>query len=98
MQLADFLKWIMAAGSGIIAYWMMENIGVLKALAPEWKRYAALAIAGALAVLGFLASVGIGYDPVPDGWKAWIETVFAVIAVAIGLSQAIHGRLRLSKR
>lgn len=96
ITLADFLKWVLAGGAGAVAYFLMERVPVLMRLEAEWKRYAALAISAGLACLGFLASVAMGYELQPVDVQAWIESLFAVVAVAVGLSQIIHARLRLS--
>ena len=96
MELQDLLIWILSGGgAGIIAYWLMENLAFLVQLPSQHKRYASLVIASGLAVLGYLASVGMGYQPMPETVKAWIEVLFSVIGVAIGLSQFIHGARKM---
>ena len=99
MTLQDFLVWIISGGGvGIIAYWLMERIGERANLSAEWKRYLSLLLAALVAVAAYGGSVAIGYEPQPETVAAWIEGVFAVIAVAVGLSQAIHGFTRLRKK
>lgn len=98
ISLQDVLQWVISGGAGVIAYWLMENISYLKNLAPEAKRYVALAIAIALAVLGYFAQVAMGYQVAPQDARGWIEALFAVAGVAGGLSQIVHARLQLSKR
>jgi len=97
MNLADFLTWLVGGGgAAIVAYWLMEHLP-LENLSSELRRYVSLAIAALVACAAFGISVALGYSETPAGWQAWIEALFAIIAVAIGGSQAIHGRLKLSK-
>ena len=96
VQLGEFLTWIIGGGgAGILAFWLMENVKGLCDLGAEYKRYASLLLAGLLAAGAFGASVGLGYAVNPSDWQGWLESVFAVVAVAVGLSQVVHGRLRL---
>jgi hypothetical protein len=96
MELGDFLTWIVGGGgAGLIAFWLMDHVKALRDLGAEYKRYASLILAGLLAAGAFGASVGIGYVPNPGTIQGWIEGTFSVVAVAVGLSQVVHGRLRL---
>lgn len=96
--LMEVLKWLISGGSGAVAYWLMEKVKALAALEPEPKRYVSLAISGAVAVLAFLAQVGMGYQAAPLDARAWIETLFAVVGVAMGIGQILHGALKLRNR
>jgi hypothetical protein len=99
MTLQEFLIWIISGGgSGVIAYWLLERIGERVNIDAEIKRYLSLVLAGLVALGAYMAGIGIGYEPQPDTARAWVEAIFSVIAVAIGLSQAIHGALRLRNR
>ena len=92
MELSELLIWVLGrGGAGIATYWLMEHLAFLVMLAPQKKRFVSYAIAGVLATLAFLASVGMGYQPDPGTTRAWIEALSSVIGVAIGLSQLIHG-------
>lgn len=98
MEMQEMLVWVMGGGgAGIVAYWLMGHIAFLMQLAPEWKRYASLALAACLAMLAYAAAVGLGYEAQPESSQAWLEALFSVAAVAIGLSQAIHGRVKLRR-
>lgn len=91
MELSELFFWILdRGGAGIATYWLMEHVAFLIALAPQYKRYVSYMIAGVLATLAFLASVGMGYQPEPETTRMWIEALASVIGVAIGLSQLIH--------
>lgn len=99
MSLQEFLVWIISGGgAGVVAYWIMEMIAKNVSIGSELKRYLSLVVAGLLAAGAYMASVFIGYEPKPEDVMAWIEAIFAVIALALGLSQIIHGRLKLGKR
>jgi len=96
MSLAEILTWILSGGgAGVVSYWLMDHLAFLVMLAPQYKRYVSLALAGGLAVLGYLAAVGMGYQIAPVMVKGWIEALFSVVGVAIGLSQLIHGVKKL---
>lgn len=96
MELNDFLTWILSSGgAGVVSYWLMERLSFLIQLPSRSKRNVSLALAGGLAVLGYLAAVGMGYQVEPVATKGWIEALFSVIGIAIGLSQIIHGARKL---
>jgi TRAP-type C4-dicarboxylate transport system permease small subunit len=93
MELKEFFVWLVSGGgAGLVAYWLIGVIPWLEDMAPEPKRYVALALTGLLAAGAFAVTVVLGYQSVPGTWLAWVEQIFSVIAVAIGLSQAIHAR------
>ena len=97
MELRELLAWLIGGGgAGVVAYWIVN--AWFANLNPEPKRYAAMALTGVLAALAFFVTVQIGYAPRPETWLAWVEQVFSVIAVALGLNQVIHARVSLSKK
>jgi len=99
MGLNELLTWVLSGGgAGVVSYWLMEHLAFLVMLAPQYKRYASLALAGGLAVLGYLAAVGMGYQVAPVEAKGWIEALFSVVGVAIGLGQLIHGAKQMKPR
>lgn len=94
-NLLGFLTWVLTPGAGILTYWLMENVPVLAALEAKLKRFVAFGLSALIAVLAFLAMVGMGYQPAPADARAWIEALFSVAAVAAGLSQVLHGLIKL---
>lgn len=98
MQLEGLFKWVLSGGAGVIAYALMEEIPFLATLQSKAKRYAALGIASALACLGFGAMVLFGYEAAPIDAQSWVEALFSAIAVAVGLSQIIHGERQLNDK
>lgn len=99
MTLRDFFMWILSGGgAGVIAYALMEQLGRHTNISAEMKRYLSLLLAALVAVLAYSSRVWIGYEPRPETVKAWIEALFAVIAIAIPTSQAIHGFVALRVR
>ena len=99
VELNDLLTWILSGGgAGVVSYWLMERLAFLVALPAQYKRYVSLAIAGGLAVLGYLAAVGMSYQAEPETTRAWIEALSSVIGVAIGLSQLIHGARQMKPK
>ena len=96
MELSEFLTWLVnGGGAGIVAYWLMDNLEFLRGLSSEWKRYASLGLAAGLAMLAFAAGVWLGYVDAPAGAQGWLEALFSVAALALGISQAWHGRAKL---
>ncbi len=96
MELSEFLLWLVSGGgAGIVAYWLMERIGKNIA-SSEIKRYLSLALAAGLAMLAYYGQTFLGYVATPETAQAWLEALFSVAAVAIGLSQAVHGRIKLA--
>ena len=97
--LEQFLVWIVGGGGcATLTYLLMENVAELAELQPKLKRFASLMLAVALSILAFGAAVGLSYYPSPDGWQGWLESLFAVSAmafVAIGGSQGLHGKNKL---
>ena len=89
--LKEFLSWVLTVGSGVAAYALINNVKELAALEPVAKRRAAVLLSGAFALLAWLGMVGAGYTATPATALAWIESVFAVVAIPFGVSQLIHG-------
>ena len=100
MELKDFLFWLTAGGgAGIVGYWVMDQVAKYRpGLSSEFKRYLSLALAAGLAMLAHYVLVVMAYAPSPESVQAWVEALFSVAAVAVGLSQAIHGRVDLRDR
>jgi hypothetical protein len=97
--LAVALSWLFSGpGAGIAAYFLMEKIPFLISLSAELKRYVSLFLAAMIAMGAFAIAVSLGYQPLPIGWKGWLEALFAVAGVAIGIGQVIHGRAKLKDR
>ena len=97
MTLQEALQWIVGAGAGIIAYAAM-GLSFLDNLKPDIKRYVSLALAAAIASGAFYLQVALNYQSEPETTQAWIEALFSVVAVAIGLSQVIHGARVLARK
>ena len=95
-QLYQVLQWFVAGGgAGVVSYWLMENVSQLKALASEYKRYASVALSAILAMAAYALAVGLNYQASPGDLQGWLEALFAAASVAVGLSQVIHGRVKL---
>lgn len=102
MELQEFLVWLISGGgAGIIGYALVGPIQKLwekltrVAIHGKVKRYLSLALAGAVASSAYYCATVLSYVPSPVGAQAWLEALFSVVAVAIGLSQAIHGARKL---
>ena len=98
MELKDFLLWLTTIGAGTISYELMEHVAWLAARPSDHKRWWAYGIAAIIAMLGFLAAVGLGYRVAPVGGTAWVESLFTVATTAFGLGQLIHGAAVLRAR
>jgi hypothetical protein len=101
MNLAELLSWVLSGGgAGVASYFLWNELeGTFPDYMGRWskkaKRYATLGMASVLAILAYLVVVAMGYEPTPEDVKGWVESVFSVIAVSIGLSQMIHGMRHL---
>ncbi len=99
-NLKELLAWVAGGpGAGVLAYWLLEHVGALKALAPEAKRYVAFALSGGLAALAWYLSVVCGFVPAPEPTVVgWLDALVGVILLAVTTNQVTHARLVLAKR
>ena len=95
--LKQILFYLIGPGAGVVTFWLMDRYAP-DGWTSEIKRYVALALAAVLAMGAYAASVGLTYLPQPETVQSWIEALFAVAGVSIGLSQGIHGFARLRNR
>ena len=95
MELKAFLPWLSTVGAALIAYWLIGEVPRLVRLGPKAKRRLAYTLSAIVAILAYLAQMGMHYVPVPVSARAWIEVLFAVGTGAFGLSQLIHGERQL---
>ena len=96
MELSELLSWVISGGgAAVVAYFLIERVAALKALAPEAKRYVAIALSAVLAVGAWFCAAAMGYAAWPVGANAWIEQLFLIATSAFTLSQIIHGAARL---
>jgi hypothetical protein len=92
VDLKSFLVWLISpVGAGVLAYLLIDNVPRLCALEAKLKRWVAAGISAGIAILGFLATVGLGYQAAPVGGVPWLEAVFAVATGAFSLATIIHG-------
>jgi len=95
-QLYQMLQWFVAGGgAGVVSYWLMERVPQLANLAAEYKRYASVALSAVLAMVAYSLAVALNYQASPGDLQGWLEALFAAASVAVGLSQVIHGRVKL---
>ena len=97
-ELADILLWVTTAGAGVLAYYLMEEVEALKALAPKVKRFASFGLTGAIALAAWGAQLVMAYVTAPVGWRGWVEAVVAIVAAAIVVAQGVHGVRDLSNQ
>lgn len=99
ITLAEFLVWLASGGgAGIVAYLAVRHISFLKNLRHDVKRYVSIVLTGLVAAAAWFGMVGLEYIAVPLTWQGWVESVFAVVAVAIITSQTVHGAVDLRER
>ena len=77
-------------GAGILAYYIIDKWAWAANLPPQPKRFLAYGIAGLVSILAFLVTLAMNYQPAPEGWRAWIETLVAVAFLGGGVSQFWH--------
>ena len=99
MTIQEALQWVLVGGgAGWLAYAIIGWIPALENLKDDLKRYASFAMTAILACAGFGLEVVFGFEIAPISVQGWIEALFAVIAVAITVSQTIHAARVLAKR
>ena len=99
ITLSEVFAWVLSGGgAGILAYIAVAKVKWLKDLPPDYKRYWSLGLAAIIAAGVWLASIGMGYVAQPETWRSWVETVFGVVALALLMSQTVHGAVDLRYR
>jgi hypothetical protein len=112
MTFREGLLWLMGAGAGIVAFYLLDRLersatfsqpwqrlrNWFALLAPEDKRWVAFAVTGLLAIIAYLLTLLMAYNAPPGDWRAWVEELFAVVAAAIIASQVTHGRVALRRK
>ena len=99
MTLQGALEWlIVGGGAGWLAYALIGWIPGFEKLRDDLKRYVSFIITGILACIGFELEVIFNFRAKPESAQAWIEALFAIIAVAITVSQTIHGARVLRRK
>jgi len=94
--LAQVLTWFVSGGgAAAAAYFLLEKVEWFKKKTPEGKRYWSLGLASGFAVAAYIAFVFIGYQPMPETVRGWIEALFAIAFTAVTGSQTLHGRFKL---
>lgn len=93
--LSEFLAWlVLSGGAGVVVYALWEQLEKwfkkLAALPADIEGYITLALTGVFAVLAYLAQCGLGYVDVPASTVGWIEAIFAVFGLAVGVSKLMH--------
>lgn len=109
MQLHEVLTWLMGAGAGVVAFFIIDRVelssaawlasikGWLLAMESSNKRWFAYILAGVIAVAAYLVSVVLQADASPGGIREWIKVILEVAIVAIVASQIAHGGIALRR-
>ena len=98
MTLNETLNWVISSGgAGALAYWLVERVPWLVALAPQAKRFVSFALTAVLAMLAYVACVVLRHNPMPAEWREWVEVLAFTATTAILVSQGIHGAAKLGK-
>ena len=97
LDMRAFLVWVTTVGAGLAAYWVTNRVpwGRWEGTATDGdlaiaKRLCAWAVAGMIAILAWLMQVAMLYAPMPVDWRATIETLFGLVAVAGFAAQMTH--------
>ena len=90
-SLESILAWVVSGGgAGVLAYVFMDHLP-LDLWTHKQKRALSFVVAGVVGVLAYGATVSLQYAPMCPDWRCWVEQVVQVIALAIPVSQSIHG-------
>ena len=92
------IMWVFDGGAGLAAYAIIGAIPQLEVLKDDYKRYAALAIAGVFALAAYMLGVATGLMPMPIGFWGWIDALLGNVGPVLLVSQGIHGARVLAKR
>jgi len=102
MNLYDILQWLVTAGSGVVAWGLLdiaERRKWLPGLADmdyEAKRWAALGMAAILTLAAWGLEVLFFYVEAPGSWRAGVEEVvrqlLVTLPIAFTWSQIAHAR------
>lgn len=93
MGLKELLETVIAGGlGGTLVYAILNKIAWYADLESEYKRYIAIGLNMVVAVLAYLAAIGMGYYPTPLGTKAWIESIAGVI-LSIGSTMFVASQI-----
>lgn len=100
MTLYDLLLYLVSGGgAAVVAYWLMEKVPFFQDIdRPDYKRYMAYALTGAIALWGWAAMMLMDYAFVPATWQAGVEQGFSVVCAAIVGNQVIHAGFKLRPR
>lgn len=93
--LSDFLAWlVISGGAGVVVYALWEQLEKwspkLAELPADIEGYVTLALTGAFAVLAYLGQCWLGYAEMPVTTVGWIESIFSVFGLAVGVSKVLH--------
>ena len=93
MTLREGLLWLMGAGAGVVAFYVLDRLEHSVRHTPAWflalrnwyillgaedRRWTAFGLTGLLAVLAYLLTLLMGYSAPPGPWRAWVEELFTV--------------------
>jgi hypothetical protein len=96
MNVWQMAQWVLGGGMGPVAYWLMEHVDFLAAIAPAGrKRYVSFAVATliAWAALGLTFWFGAAMPATP---QEWVNLLGMVAFESIVVSQGIHGQKKLN--
>jgi hypothetical protein len=92
MELQAFLAWVISGGAATGAYFLVEKVKWLAALAPESKRWAAFGVSALLAMAAYTVAAFCGYEALPGSFLAWVEILFLVGTSSFGLATLLHAK------
>ncbi len=92
------IMWVFDGGAGLAAYAIIGAIPQLEALKDDYKRYAALAMAGVFALAAYMIGVATGLMPMPVRFWAWVDALLGNVGPVLLVSQGVHGARVLAKR
>lgn len=99
ITLLALIGWILTnGGAGVLTYFVMDKIRWFKDMDADYKRYWSVGIAALIAAAAWGIGMLMTYYPVPADWRAWVETAFATIGIAVVASQLTHGATDLRER
>jgi len=107
INLYDILQWLMTAGSGVVAWGLLDVaerrqwLPGLATLDFEAKRWVALGVAAVLTLIAWGVSMLFFYVAPPQSWRAGVEEVvrqlLVTLPIAFTASQIAHARAHTAR-
>jgi len=99
MTLEQGLVWLLSGGgAGAVTYLLIDKVPYLKQKPPDAKRYWSIGLVLGLVALAWGFTLVMGYNPMPETWREWVEKFFSISFVGLTTSLLTHGAIDLRQK